>query len=265
MATRICVSGATGRMGRELARLAESQPGIEIVGGVARRAARDTESRILGYPCITQVSDADDVLTRADVLVDFSAPELLGELMEAHPKALAGRALVVGTTGLEPWLVRRLDHAAHDAAVLIAPNFSVGVNLLLALVERAAAVLDPTEYDIEILETHHRHKTDAPSGTALTLGEAASRGRGVALSTVRRDGRTGNTGERPAGEIGFHSVRGGEVPGAHRILFLGARERIEFGHLAQDRSLFAEGALRAARWIAGKAPGRYGMREVLGL
>ena len=157
-----------------------------------------------------------------------------------------------------------LERAAERGAVLQAANFSVGVNLLLALAERAAAVLGD-DYDVEIVEAHHRRKADAPSGTALALGESVAAGRGVKLGEVRVDGRSGRPGERARGEIGFHALRGGEIVGEHEVAFIGAKERVTLGHVASDRALFAEGALRAARWIAGKPAGRYTMADVLGL
>lgn len=150
-------------------------------------------------------------------------------------------------------------------AVLQAANFSIGVNLLLRLAEEAARTLPAEGYDVEIVETHHRRKADAPSGTALALGRAVAAGREARLEELRRDGRSGVTGERAVGEIGMHALRGGDVVGEHQVLFIGARERIELTHAAGDRALFADGALLAARWIAGKQPGRYQMREVLGL
>lgn len=261
---RICVSGATGRMGRELARLAgERTADFELVGGIARNRVPEAEE--YGYPRIDAVTEAAALLEGADVLIDFSAPEQLGGLLDRHADTLKGRALVVGTTGLEPWLARSLDELAEEGAVLLAANFSIGVNLLFALAERAAAALPGASYDVEILETHHRHKLDAPSGTALSLGDAVARGRNMPLSEARRDGRSGRVGERPIGEIAFHALRGGEVTGDHRVCFLGARERIELAHSAEDRSLFADGALVAAQWIAGKSAGRYTMREVLGV
>jgi 4-hydroxy-tetrahydrodipicolinate reductase len=184
---------------------------------------------------------------------------------ERHAAALDGRALVVGTTGLDDDTVKQLDALARRTAVLVAANFSVGVNLLLGLAEQAARVLPAATYDVEIVETHHGRKLDAPSGTALALGEAVARGRSVELAGVRRDGRSGTTGERPRGEIAFHALRGGSVAGEHHLHFLGQRERIELAHHAEDRALFAEGALVAARWITGRAPGRYTMGDVLGL
>jgi 4-hydroxy-tetrahydrodipicolinate reductase len=205
------------------------------------------------------------VIRDVNVVIDFSAPAATRALATTHGDALAGRALVIGTTGLDDEEERALDALATRTAVLVAANFSVGVNLLLGLVERAARVLDAAYYDAEITETHHGGKADAPSGTALALGRAIAAGRGVALDEVRRDSRSGQTGERPRGEIGFHALRGGAVVGEHHVHFLGARERIELAHHAADRALFAEGALVAARWIDGRPPGRYTMSDVLDL
>ncbi len=260
-ALRVVLSGVTGRMGTVLAELIRVDDGIELVGGIGRIPERGCD---VGCPIVETPETAGAWIREADVVIDFSSPELFGRLVEGQGDALAGKALVVGTTGLGAEGERALDEAARRTAVLPAANFSIGVNLLLALAERAAAVLGDG-YDAEVVEAHHRRKADAPSGTALALGEALARGRGVALADVRADGRSGTSGERPRGEIGFHSVRGGDIVGEHRVMLIGERERVELGHVAQDRSLFAEGALRAARWLAGKPAGRYTMRDVLGL
>ena len=172
---------------------------------------------------------------------------------------------MVGTTGLTPDVLRLLAHASITGAVIVSANFSVGVNLVLGLVDAAARVLGPERYDVEIMEAHHKHKVDAPSGTALALGYAVANGRGVALETLRRDGRSGHTGARATGEVGFHALRGGDIVGEHRVHFIGMRERIEIAHAAQDRAIFAEGALVAASWVNGKPAGSYSMKEVLGL
>jgi len=235
-------------MGSVLARLISAHSDLELAGGVGRGS----------------LDAAPEILRRANVVIDFSAPPLLSTLLDEHRDSLAGRALVVGTTGLDANLLEALESFATVSPVLRSANFSVGVNLLLALAEQAARVLGD-KYDAEIVETHHRRKTDAPSGTALELGRAVARGLGTDLEQVRRDGRAGHTGERPRGEIGLHAVRGGDVVGEHRVLLLGERERIELGHVAADRALFAEGALRAARWLAGRDPGSYTMHQVLGL
>jgi 4-hydroxy-tetrahydrodipicolinate reductase len=261
MSARIVVAGANGRMGQSLAKLAAEADGVELVGGIVREV-RDGRG-VAGYARVVTPEAAGPLLEESDLVLDFSAPGLLTRLLDAQAPILEGRALVVGTTGLEGELVQRLEALARKSAVLVAANFSFGVNLLLALVEEAARLLPPDRFDVEIVETHHRQKVDAPSGTALALGDAVARGRGVRLADLRRDGRSGQTGGRPAGEIGFHALRGGTVPGDHRVLFLGGRERIELAHSAADRGLFAEGALLAARWIAGRAPGWYTMRDVL--
>ena len=245
---RIALSGADGRMGSLLAHLISEDPDLQLAGGIDR----DT---LDGIP---------EVLRAADVVIDFSAPELLRRLLEEHRHALVGRALVVGTTGLDAGVLSGLEGLSSTSPVLRAANFSIGVNLLLALAEQTARALGST-YDVEIVEAHHRRKQDAPSGTALELGRSVARGLEVDLEQVRRDGRSGIMGERPQGEIGFHAVRGGDIVGEHRIMYIGERERIELGHIAADRALFAEGALRAARWLAGRSPGVYTMRDVLGL
>lgn len=267
MALELVVSGATGRMGRALGRLIREAEDLRALGGIAPDgpALPEGEAAGLGYPEIVPADRCGEMLRRADAVIDFSAPEQLAAIIDRYADDLAGRALLVGTTGLGDDVERRLEGLAGRAAVLVAANFSVGVNLLLGLVERAARALPAAEYDIEIVEAHHRRKADAPSGTALALARAAAMGREVALDQVRVDGRTGRTGERPAGEIGIHAVRGGDVVGEHTVQFLGGRERIALGHVAGSRDLFAEGALVAARWMTGREPGRYSMADVLGL
>ncbi|HET6229069.1 MAG TPA: 4-hydroxy-tetrahydrodipicolinate reductase [Longimicrobiaceae bacterium] len=259
---RVVLSGATGRMGLTLARLIALDGRMELVGGIGRMD--EDQACDIGCPIIHAAEDAGEVVRAADVVIDFSAPELLRRLLDTQREAMAGTALVVGTTGLSPNDHRLLADAAGRSPVLVSANFSVGVNLLLALAERAAAVLGP-DYDVEIVEAHHRRKADAPSGTAIELGRAVARGRQVALDEVRVDGRSGRPGARPQGEIGFHSVRGGDIVGEHRVMLIGERERVELGHVAADRDLFAAGALRAAGWIVGRPAGTYGMADVLGL
>lgn len=256
----LVVSGATGKMGASVARLVSASDEWTLAGGIAPDAGEDPAP----FPDIVAPAAAGDLLGRAAAVIDFSAPELLRTLLETHGDALAGTPLVVGTTGLTEAEHRLLDAQAERSPVLVAANFSVGVNVLLALAEQAAAALG-VDYDIEIVEAHHRRKVDAPSGTALALGEAVARGRNVDLGTVRRDGRSGNVGARPEGEIGFHAVRGGDVVGEHQLLFLGDLETVELAHRASDRSLFAAGALRAASWLLDRRPGRYTMKDVLGL
>lgn len=260
----IVVSGATGRMGRSLGRLIADAVDLEAIGGIAPdRPEAGPES--IGYPALVDVHEAGPLLLRATAVIDFSAPAQLGALLDQHAEALAGRAVLVGTTGLTPEIEAGLDRLAGGAAVLVASNFSVGINLLLQLVEEAARALSEDAYDIEVVEAHHRHKEDAPSGTALSLGEAAAEGRGRALDGARADARSGRVGPRPSGEIGFHAVRGGGVAGEHTVRFLGDDEELTLGHAAGSRDLFARGALLAARWLAGKPAGRYTMKQVLEL
>ncbi|HSH46131.1 MAG TPA: 4-hydroxy-tetrahydrodipicolinate reductase [Longimicrobiales bacterium] len=264
MALDLVVSGATGRMGRALAGLMEDAEDLRALGGIAP-SGPEVDPAGSGYPEIVPPDACGELIRRADVLIDFSAPTQLAEILDRHGDTLDGTALVVGTTGLEAGHHERLRAAAERVPVLVAANFSVGVNLLLGLVERAAGALDGDAYDIEIVEAHHRRKEDAPSGTALALGEAAARGRGQDLSDLRTDGRSGRTGARPEGEIAFHALRGGGEPGEHVVHFLGERERISLSHRAAGRELFAEGALVAARWLAGRDAGEYRMTDVLGL
>ena len=241
--TSLGVYGSAGRMGQAIAAIAV-QEGVAIAGGVDAG----------GDP----VPLAHD----ADVLVDFSTPAAL----EAHLAAavLARTPIVVGTTGLLASHHALIDRAAEQVAVLQTGNTSLGVTLLDILVRDAAARLGP-DWDIEIVEMHHRHKVDAPSGTALLLGEAAARGRGTALGEVRVDSRAGLVGARSEGTIGFASLRGGSVVGDHSVVFAGEGERIELNHRGEDRTIFARGAVRAALWLVGKPPRRYAMAEVLGL
>ena len=197
-----------------------------------------------------------------DVFIDFSAPDALHDNLMTATRL--GRPIVIGTTGFSDHHERMLEEAARQVAVLHAANMSLGVNLLAHLVREAAARLG-VDWDIEVLEMHHRHKVDAPSGTALLLGHAAAEGRGIKLDDVSDRGRDGITGARKQGHIGFAVLRGGSVPGDHQAIFAGEGERIELGHRAENRSIFAQGAVRAAQWLVGKPAGRYGMADVLGL
>jgi 4-hydroxy-tetrahydrodipicolinate reductase len=208
------------------------------------------------------VSDAGAAIGAADAVVDFTVPAAT----VAHAKVAAdkGVAMVIGTTGLDPQQTAAIHEAARKVPILWAANMSMGINILLALVEKTAAMLDPA-YDIEVLEMHHRHKIDAPSGTALALGRAAAAGRQVKLEDVWRRSRDGHTGARPAGEIGFATLRGGEEVGVHTVMFAAAGERLELSHRAFSRETYASGAVRAALWLQGKTPGLYGMKDVLGL
>lgn len=261
---RLAISGIAGRMGQTLRRLIESSDDLQLTAGIDREALAGDAAARLGCLEVVTPAHAAGVLREADALVDFSAPAALAELLETDPEALMGRALVVGTTGLGEREEALLVAAARTSPVVVAANFSVGVNLLVQLVRAAARVLNEERFDVEIVEAHHRRKVDAPSGTALVLAEAAASARAAPLATLRRDGRSGQVGPRPAGEIGLHALRGGSIVGEHRVHFIGDAERLELAHIASDRALFAEGALLAARWAAGRAPGRYRMSDVLG-
>lgn len=265
MPTKVVISGATGRMGQTLVSLIAHARDIELVGGIDRERKTGGDAARYGFRTIETAETAAEMLQDADVVLDFSAVAGLQALLAQRGADLAGKGLVIGTTGLTPDVLRLLAHASITSAVIVSANFSVGVNLVLGLVDAAARVLGPDRFDVEIVEAHHNRKIDAPSGTALALGHAVANGRGVALESLRRDGRSGHTGQRGHGEIGFHALRGGDIVGEHTVHFIGTRERIEIAHKAQDRALFAEGALVAASWISGKPAGSYSMKEVLGL
>jgi 4-hydroxy-tetrahydrodipicolinate reductase len=254
-------------MGQALVREVARTQGAKLAGGVEAKG-HPTLGRDLGTlaglePLGLKVSaDAKALFEAADAVLDFTAPA--ASLSYASLAAECKTALVIGTTGIDDSGAAKIRKAASKTAIVWAANMSVGVNLLAALVEQAAAKLDG-RYDIEIVEMHHRHKVDAPSGTALALGRAAAKGRGVALDKVSARGRDGHTGPRRAGDIGFASLRGGDVVGDHTVVFAGDGERIELTHRAGSRDLFAQGAVRAALWAAKKPPGLYSMRDVLGI
>ena len=242
---KIAIVGAAGRMGRMLVKMAEESKDLEVAAeidiaeGFAREWPPDTEA-----------------------VIDFS-------FHSAVPPSIAkaaeqGIPYVIGTTGLSPEEQTAVDAAAQRIPVVQSGNYSLGVNLLLNLVKIAAKTLGP-EYDVEVVEMHHKHKKDAPSGTALMLAKSAADGRGVAFDNVAVYGRKGMVGERPQGEIAIHALRGGSVVGDHTVMFAGDVERVEITHKAQSREAFAAGALRAAQWAAGRKPGIYAMRDVLGL
>lgn len=264
---RIGIVGCAGRMGRMLMEAVLAAEGCRLSGGTERAGTefvgRDVGA-LLGRESLgASVGDDPKALFAAsDAVIDFTAPS--ATLAHAAIAVETGKVLVVGTTGLSRDDEARLAEAARAVPVVYAPNFSVGVNLLMALTERAAAIL-ADDYDIEIVEMHHRHKVDAPSGTALGLGRAAARGREVALDSVWCKTRDGHTGARPRGEIGFATLRGGDVVGDHTVMFAAEGERVELTHKASSRAVFAKGAVRAARWAAGKPAGLYSMRDVLGL
>jgi 4-hydroxy-tetrahydrodipicolinate reductase len=242
--TSIGIIGAAGRMGREIAAVLEQGGEATLAGGA------------------DQGDDVAALARASDVLVDFSQPAALAANLEAA--TAAATPIVIGTTGLEAAGQRLIDAAAERIAVLQSANMSLGINLLAHLVREAAARLGP-EWDIEIVEMHHRAKVDAPSGTALLLGQASAAGRGVQLEAVSDRGRDGITGARTPGHIGFASLRGGSVAGDHQLVLATDGERIELGHRAESRIIFARGAVRAALWLAGKPAGRYAMADVLGI
>lgn len=240
---RIGIIGSEGAMGHALA---------QVIAG--------SEHTLAGG--IDKGGDAADLADGSDVLVDFSSPPALEANL--HAAIGAGIPIVIGTTGLESRNHRAIDDAAHAVPVLQTGNTSLGVTLLAHLVKEAAGRLGP-DWDIEILEMHHRRKVDAPSGTALLLGEAAAKGRGITLEDNCESGRDGHTGARKEGAIGFAALRGGTVAGEHSVILAGEEERIVLSHSAENRSIFARGAVRAASWLIGREAGRYTMEEVLGL
>jgi 4-hydroxy-tetrahydrodipicolinate reductase len=264
---RIGVVGAGGRMGRLLLRLAAITPGFRLVGGSERKGAPDI-GRDLGQLAgieplgLALGDDAKQLFAAADAVLDFTAPE--ASLAHAKLAAAAGKAHVIGTTGIDSVGRKVLAGAARKAPIVFAPNMSLGVNLLAELVTQVARSLDPA-WDIEIVEMHHRHKVDAPSGTALLFGRAAAAGRGVDLDKMAERGRDGVTGARKPGAIGFAALRGGDVVGEHSVIFAAEGERIELTHKATSRDIFARGAFAAARWATGRKPGLYSMKDVLGI
>lgn len=262
--TRLAVLGATGRMGRAVLDVVLRSQDLQLVAAMGRAgsAALGTDAGTLvgQRPCgVAVAAPADADLASADVVIDFSLPEAL----ESALPFLGNAALVSGTTGLSAALSAQVAAHAQRAPVLQAANFSTGVHVLHHLVALAARALP--DFDIEVVEAHHRRKQDAPSGTALFLAESAATARNQHLSDVIRNGREGRTGERPVGEIGVHAIRGGDVVGEHTVGLYGSGERIALSHVASSRATFAEGAVRAARWIAGRKAGTYTMADVLGL
>ncbi len=263
---KVVIAGAGGRMGRTLTALVHAAPEM-VVAGALERAGSDAIGRDAGELAgvgrigVALTQDPLGAVLHADAIIDFSAPASTVELA-----ALAAQARiihVIGTTGLSPDDIAKIHAAARHAVIIRSGNMSLGVNLLAGLVRKVSASLGP-EFDIEIVETHHRMKVDAPSGTALMLGEAAAQGRGIDLAQHSQRGRDGITGPRKVGDIGFASLRGGTVVGEHTVVFAGPSERIELTHRAEDRALFAHGAIRACLWGRDKKPGHYSMANVLG-
>jgi 4-hydroxy-tetrahydrodipicolinate reductase len=263
---QIAIAGSTGRMGRTLLEAVFQAPDLRLHAALERPDSpllgKDA-GELLGAPCGVVIdADVESAIAGANVLIDFTRPE--GTMRHLAACARRGVKMVIGTTGLNPEQKSAIADAASRLAIVQAPNMSVGVTLVLQLLDTAARVLREG-YDIEIIEAHHRHKVDAPSGTALRMGEVIAAALGRDLSEVAVYGREGVTGERPASTIGFATVRGGDIVGDHTALFAGIGERVEITHKASSRATFAIGALRAARFLAGRAHGLYDMRDVLGL
>jgi 4-hydroxy-tetrahydrodipicolinate reductase len=263
----VAMLGASGRMGRNIVPLLSRGNDLRLSGALA----------VAGDPAIGQdaglmagvaplgvavTSDVDRALEGAEVAIDFTLP--VPSLDHARRCSEAGIPLVIGTTGHDAGGRAALERHARSVPIVLAPNMSLGVNLLLKLAELAARSLGP-DYDAEIVEAHHRYKVDAPSGTALALGRAVARGRGATLEELAVYDRHGAPGPRPEGAIGFAVIRGGDIAGDHRLVFAGPGERVELAHHAEDRSAFARGALAAARWVIGRPPALYSMQDVLGL
>jgi 4-hydroxy-tetrahydrodipicolinate reductase len=263
--TRIAVLGATGRMGRAViqavAQSAQAQLGAALERTGHAEMGRDA-AQVIGAEAAGVVIAADLSQAEFDVAIDFTRPE--GTLAALDSCLRARRGMVIGTTGFTPEQKAQIEAAAREIPICMAANFSVGVNLCLKLLEEAARALRD-DFDIEIVEAHHRHKVDAPSGTALMMGEAVARGAGRDLKTCAVYERYGHTGARDRESIGFATVRGGDVVGDHTVMFLGEGERIEISHKASSRMNFAGGAVRAAVWLQGRKPGLYSMRDVLGI
>jgi 4-hydroxy-tetrahydrodipicolinate reductase len=264
---RLLVTGAAGRMGRTLIRAISESPGLVLAGAVERVGAPELGAdagTLAGLsPLGVQLAgDPMALITKADAIIDFSTPEA----SVGFAGAAAERKIVhvIGTTGLSSADEQKIESAARHTVIVKSGNMSLGVNLLAALVKRVAQTLGD-EYDVEILEMHHGQKVDAPSGTALLLGRFAAEGRGVPFDKHRIGGRDGHTGARKSGDIGFAALRGGSVIGDHSVIFAGPAERLELTHRAEDRMIFARGALAAAKWGKGKKPGLYSMMDVLGL
>lgn len=263
----IAVMGVGGRMGRELVRTVHAAKGCRVAGGIEPEGSPDVGADIgelagLGHLDLPVTTDALELIAGVDAILDFTAPS--ASVTFAGLAANARIVHVIGTTGLSEQDDAAIAAAARHATIIKAGNMSLGVNLLVELTRKVAQALDE-DFDIEIVEMHHKHKVDAPSGTALMLGQAAAEGRGIALGERSVRVRDGHTGARKAGDIGFATLRGGNVVGEHTVIFAAEGERVELAHKATDRGIFARGAVKAALWGKGKGPGLYSMVDVLGL
>jgi 4-hydroxy-tetrahydrodipicolinate reductase len=253
-AVRVAVAGASGRMGQALLEAARNYEGVALGAALDMRSARHGDIEI--------GTDVAAALAKSDVLIDFTRPE--GTLAHVRACLAARKAIVVGTTGFAATQLEEIRGAAREIPIVLAPNMSVGVNVMLELVKVAAQALGPG-YDVDVFEMHHKLKVDAPSGTALKLGEVAAQARGTSLERDAVYARHGETGERRPGSIGFAVARGGDVVGDHTVYFAGMGERIEITHRSTSRATYAQGAMRAARFVAAQKPGLYDMQDVLGL
>jgi len=265
--TRIAITGCAGRMGRTLISAIDATPGVELTAaieqpGMSILGADAGELAGIGKCGVDVVDNLSRVTDAFDVLVDFTIADATASYLDVC--RAAGKKMVIGTTGLSESQTRLIDACASEIAIVFAPNMSVGVNVTFKLLELAAAVLGE-ESDIEIIEAHHHNKVDAPSGTALGMGEVIANTLGRNLEDVAVYGRQGVTGVRDRKTIGFETIRAGDIVGEHTVMFAGAGERIEISHKAHSRMNFAQGALRAARWLDDKVQGRFDMQDVLGL
>jgi 4-hydroxy-tetrahydrodipicolinate reductase len=263
--TRVCIHGAGGRMGRALIEASQKVAGLQLAAAIERADSPSVGQDAGDLAGLGQLGVGVTSMLKAsafDVLVDFTRPD--PSLVALADCRTHGKAMVIGTTGFDPAQKKLIEAAAKDIPVVMAPNFSIGVNVTLRLLELAARALGDS-VDIEIVEAHHRHKVDAPSGTALRMGEVVANALGRDLKSVAVTGREGVTGERDRQTIGFATVRGGDVVGDHTVMFLGEGERVEITHKASSRMTFAVGAMRSAAWVAGRAAGLYDMQDVLNL
>lgn len=264
---RLAIAGAAGRMGRVLTRIVNETPGAEVAGGIEPKGSPHVGADMgvlagIGALDVTITDDPIALFTQIDGIIDFTVPQ--ATLALAELSAQARIVHVIGTTGIGEDGEAKIRAASRHARIIKSGNMSLGVNLLAVMVKKVAAALGE-EFDIEVLEMHHKHKIDAPSGTALLLGQAAADGRGIDLKTRSVRSRDGHTGARPVGDIGFATLRGGSVVGDHTVMFAGPAERIELSHKAESRDIFARGAVKAALWGFDKKPGLYSMIDVLGL
>jgi 4-hydroxy-tetrahydrodipicolinate reductase len=256
---KLGITGAGGRMGRALAQAIGAERGLELAAALDAQGAASIGQEVGG---VKVGWDLEAAIGACEALIDFTRPD--GSVRHVQACVRHGRAIVIGTTGFSDAQLGAIRDAAGRIPIVMAPNFAVGVNVLFKVAEMAARALG-ADYDVEIIEAHHRHKIDAPSGTALKLGEVIAQALGRELATAARHGRSGDVGERTAAEIGFHAVRGGDIVGEHTALFAGTGERLELTVRSQSRMTYAAGAVRAAKWVRGRPAGLYDMFDVLGM